>query len=159
MCLKNCILNVFTAFLVVVKVMKWLVFSIISVVLDMFSYHHIPLSFCFFSKFFIIWFLPPSPYSSHPLPFLSLSLVPIPPCFLLPYRLLPWQSKVLVSVSVTSPDLFHVVLRYANWGGSHVRGRVSVIEDAWNYYCGNCKCWEGTNMALFFSLPSLEWEE
>ncbi|XP_056241478.1 laminin subunit alpha-5 isoform X1 [Seriola aureovittata] len=50
----------------------------------------------------------------------------------------PIQSKVLVSVSVSSPDLFHVVLRYANWGGSDVRGRVSVIEDGWNYYCGNC---------------------
>uniref|UniRef100_A0AAQ6AFP7 Laminin subunit alpha 5 n=1 Tax=Amphiprion ocellaris TaxID=80972 RepID=A0AAQ6AFP7_AMPOC len=42
----------------------------------------------------------------------------------------PIQSKVLVSVSVSSPDLFHVVLRYANWGGSDVRGRVSVIEDS-----------------------------
>ncbi|XP_035864341.1 laminin subunit alpha-5 isoform X2 [Sander lucioperca] len=50
----------------------------------------------------------------------------------------PIQSKVLVSVSVSSPDLFHVVLRYANRGGSDMRGRVSVIEDAWNYYCGNC---------------------
>uniref|UniRef100_A0A8D3ECX5 Laminin subunit alpha 3 n=1 Tax=Scophthalmus maximus TaxID=52904 RepID=A0A8D3ECX5_SCOMX len=39
------------------------------------------------------------------------------------------QSKVLVSVSVGSPDLFHVVLRYANRAGSDVRGRVSVIED------------------------------
>uniref|UniRef100_A0A8C9YW11 Laminin, alpha 5 n=1 Tax=Sander lucioperca TaxID=283035 RepID=A0A8C9YW11_SANLU len=47
----------------------------------------------------------------------------------------PIQSKVLVSVSVSSPDLFHVVLRYANRGGSDMRGRVSVIEDAWNYYC------------------------
>lgn len=50
------------------------------------------------------------------------------------------QSKVLVSVLVTSPDLFHVVLRYANWGGLDVRGRVSVVEDSWNYYYGNCKC-------------------
>ncbi|XP_070695085.1 laminin subunit alpha-5 [Pempheris klunzingeri] len=50
----------------------------------------------------------------------------------------PIQSKVLVSVSVSSPDLFHVVLRYANRGGSDVLGRVSVIEDGWNYYCGNC---------------------
>uniref|UniRef100_A0AAQ6AMH3 Laminin subunit alpha-5 n=1 Tax=Amphiprion ocellaris TaxID=80972 RepID=A0AAQ6AMH3_AMPOC len=38
-----------------------------------------------------------------------------------------------------SPDLFHVVLRYANWGGSDVRGRVSVIEDSWNYYCEQSK--------------------
>uniref|UniRef100_A0A7N9AL26 Laminin subunit alpha-5 n=1 Tax=Mastacembelus armatus TaxID=205130 RepID=A0A7N9AL26_9TELE len=28
----------------------------------------------------------------------------------------PIQSKVLVSVSVSAPDLFRVVLRYANWG-------------------------------------------
>lgn len=56
---------------------------------------------------------------------------------------LPWQSKVLVSVSVSSPDLFRVVLRYANWGSSAVRGRVSVIEESWNYYCGNCKCRTG----------------
>ncbi|KAF3860796.1 hypothetical protein F7725_001051, partial [Dissostichus mawsoni] len=44
-------------------------------------------------------------------------------------------SKVLVSVSVSSPDLFHVVLRYANRGGADVLGRVSVIEDTWSYYC------------------------
>lgn len=49
------------------------------------------------------------------------------------------QSRVLVSVSVTSPDLYHVVLRFANWAGSAVLGRVSVIEDEWSYYCGNCK--------------------
>ncbi|XP_015258525.1 PREDICTED: laminin subunit alpha-5, partial [Cyprinodon variegatus] len=48
------------------------------------------------------------------------------------------QSKVLVSVFVTSPDLFRVVLRYSNWGGSAVRGRVSIIEDGWNHFCGNC---------------------
>lgn len=50
------------------------------------------------------------------------------------------QSKVLVSVSLHSPDLFHVVLRYVNWGGSDVVGRVSVIEDDWSVYCGNCEC-------------------
>nr|XP_033943330.1 laminin subunit alpha-5 isoform X2 [Pseudochaenichthys georgianus] len=49
----------------------------------------------------------------------------------------PIQSKVLVSVSVSSPDLFHVVLRYANRGGADVLGRVSVIEDTWSYYCGS----------------------
>ncbi|KAK5624087.1 hypothetical protein CRENBAI_015003 [Crenichthys baileyi] len=48
------------------------------------------------------------------------------------------QSKVLVSVFVTSPDLFRVVLRYSNWGGSPVQGRVSVIEDSKKYFCGNC---------------------
>uniref|UniRef100_A0A7N8WL84 Laminin, alpha 5 n=1 Tax=Mastacembelus armatus TaxID=205130 RepID=A0A7N8WL84_9TELE len=47
----------------------------------------------------------------------------------------PIQSKVLVSVSVSAPDLFRVVLRYANWGSSDVRGRLSVIEDSWNNYC------------------------
>ncbi|KAF7645654.1 hypothetical protein LDENG_00200400, partial [Lucifuga dentata] len=51
----------------------------------------------------------------------------------------PIQSKVLVPVSVSSPDLFHVVLRYANRGGLTVRGRVSVIEDGWSYYCGNLR--------------------
>ncbi|CAJ1084378.1 laminin subunit alpha-5 isoform X1 [Xyrichtys novacula] len=49
----------------------------------------------------------------------------------------PIQSRVLVTVSVSSPDLFHVVLRYTNRGGSDVRGRVAVIEDGWNYYCGS----------------------
>ncbi|XP_069382509.1 laminin subunit alpha-5 isoform X2 [Paralichthys olivaceus] len=52
-------------------------------------------------------------------------------------QMTPIQSKVLVSVSVGSPDLFHVVLRYANRGGSDVLGRVSVIEDGRNYRCGS----------------------
>lgn len=61
------------------------------------------------------------------------------------------QSKVLVSVSVSSPDLFHVVLRYANRVGSDVLGRVSVIEDGrWSYYCGNCECWMGLFFFFFF---------
>uniref|UniRef100_A0A4W6G0T1 Laminin, alpha 5 n=2 Tax=Percomorphaceae TaxID=1489872 RepID=A0A4W6G0T1_LATCA len=64
----------------------------------------------------------------------------------------PIQSKVLVSVSVNSPDLFHVVLRYASWGGSDVRGRVSVIEDGWNYRCGNCS--EQSKQIVF--APSVE---
>ncbi|XP_053280065.1 laminin subunit alpha-5, partial [Pleuronectes platessa] len=53
-------------------------------------------------------------------------------------QMTPIQSKVLVQVVVGSPDLFHVVLRYASRGGAGVRGRVSVIEDGWNYRCGNC---------------------
>lgn len=66
------------------------------------------------------------------------------------------QSKVLVSVSVSSPDLFHVVLRYANRVGSDVLGRVSVIEDGrWSYYCGNCECWMGLFFFFFFSHPSI----
>uniref|UniRef100_A0A8D3CNT9 Laminin subunit alpha-5 n=1 Tax=Scophthalmus maximus TaxID=52904 RepID=A0A8D3CNT9_SCOMX len=60
----------------------------------------------------------------------------------LEFRDFSWRGyalmSVLVSVSVGSPDLFHVVLRYANRAGSDVRGRVSVIEDGWSYRCGNC---------------------
>lgn len=86
------------------------------------------------------WCSPRSPASLHCFS-LPLCRVPSPPLFSPPpCSLVPRQSKVLVSVSVSAPDLFHVVLRYTNWGGSDVLGRVSVIEDGWNYYCGNCKC-------------------
>lgn len=51
------------------------------------------------------------------------------------------QSKVLLSVSLSSPDLFHMVLRYVNWGPTEVLGRVSVVENHWSLYCGNCECW------------------
>ncbi|XP_026188237.1 laminin subunit alpha-5 isoform X2 [Mastacembelus armatus] len=64
----------------------------------------------------------------------------------------PIQSKVLVSVSVSAPDLFRVVLRYANWGSSDVRGRLSVIEDSWNNYCHNCS--EQSKQIVF--APSVE---
>ncbi|XP_058499238.1 laminin subunit alpha-5 isoform X1 [Solea solea] len=64
----------------------------------------------------------------------------------------PIQSKVLVSVSVSSPDLFHVVLRYANWGGLAVRGRVWIIEDGWDFRCG--KCSEQSKQIVF--APSVE---
>uniref|UniRef100_A0A665VCL0 Laminin, alpha 5 n=1 Tax=Echeneis naucrates TaxID=173247 RepID=A0A665VCL0_ECHNA len=64
----------------------------------------------------------------------------------------PIQSKVLVSVSVSSPDLFHVVLCYTNWGGSDVRGRVSVVEEDWSSFCGNCS--EQTKQIVF--APSVE---
>uniref|UniRef100_A0A8C7JXD6 Laminin subunit alpha-5 n=1 Tax=Oncorhynchus kisutch TaxID=8019 RepID=A0A8C7JXD6_ONCKI len=50
------------------------------------------------------------------------------------------QSKVVVQVSVSSPDLFQIVLRYVNRGGLDMRGRVSVLEDGKNFMCGNCKC-------------------
>ncbi|XP_072512537.1 laminin subunit alpha-5 isoform X2 [Salminus brasiliensis] len=50
----------------------------------------------------------------------------------------PIQSQVLVEVVVGSPDLFHVVLRYVNRGGVDVQGRVSVVEDARHFLCGNC---------------------
>uniref|UniRef100_A0AAZ3R377 Laminin subunit alpha-5 n=1 Tax=Oncorhynchus tshawytscha TaxID=74940 RepID=A0AAZ3R377_ONCTS len=48
------------------------------------------------------------------------------------------QSKVVVQVSVSSPDLFQIVLRYVNRGGLDMRGRVSVLEDGKNFMCGNC---------------------
>lgn len=60
----------------------------------------------------------------------------------------PWQTKVLVSVFVTSPDLFRVALRYSNRAGSAVWGRVSVIEDGRSYYCGNCE-WEWGKKCIF----------
>lgn len=83
-------------------------------------------------------------------------LPPLLSLCLLPCSLVFRQSKVLVSVSVSSPDLFHVVLRYANRRGSDVRGRVSVIDDSWNYYCGNCESEEKKDRnasPLFSSIP------
>ncbi|XP_043080700.1 laminin subunit alpha-5 isoform X1 [Puntigrus tetrazona] len=53
-------------------------------------------------------------------------------------QLSPIQPRVLVEVVVGFPDLFHVVLHYVNRGGVDVRGRVSVIEDARHFLCGNC---------------------
>ncbi|XP_036390362.1 laminin subunit alpha-5 isoform X1 [Megalops cyprinoides] len=50
----------------------------------------------------------------------------------------PIQPKVVVAVSVSSPDLFHVVLRYVSRGSVDIRGRVSVLEDGKNFLCGNC---------------------
>uniref|UniRef100_A0A7N6B1R5 Laminin subunit alpha-5 n=1 Tax=Anabas testudineus TaxID=64144 RepID=A0A7N6B1R5_ANATE len=50
----------------------------------------------------------------------------------------PIQPKVLVSMLVSSPDLFHVVLRYVNPGSSDVRARLLIREDNWNYQCSNC---------------------
>lgn len=125
------------------------------------------LSFCFWLGFFfcvgVVHTPPPPPPLHHVflsfLFILSLSIFSCHSVFcpntfsLFPAafpRRVPWQSKVFVSVSISSPDLFHVVLRYANWGGSDVLGRVAVIEDGWNYYCGNCKCWVGTQKMLLF---------
>ncbi|XP_077572690.1 laminin subunit alpha-5 isoform X2 [Stigmatopora nigra] len=48
------------------------------------------------------------------------------------------QSKVLVPVWVSSPDLFRMVLRYSNVAGVEVRGRVSVLEDHGKNFCANC---------------------
>ncbi|XP_062872234.1 laminin subunit alpha-5 [Trichomycterus rosablanca] len=50
----------------------------------------------------------------------------------------PIQQRVLVEVVVSSPDLFHVVLRYVNRGGVDVWGRVSVLEANRHFLCGNC---------------------
>ncbi|XP_017342550.1 laminin subunit alpha-5 isoform X1 [Ictalurus punctatus] len=50
----------------------------------------------------------------------------------------PIQPLVLVEVVVGSPDLFHVVLRYVNRGGTDIRGRVSVMEESRNFLCSNC---------------------
>lgn len=49
-----------------------------------------------------------------------------------------------MSVSLDSPDVFFVVLRYVNRRGSDVWGRMTVVEDGRSHHCGNCKCWEGT---------------
>lgn len=119
-------------------------------------------------------FSPPSflpPYILHLFFNLVSSLLPLLPCApchlflprlpILPCCLARWslgQSKVLVSVSVGSPDLFHVVLRYANRAGSDVRGRVSVIEDGWSYRCGNCKCCADAAFPLPGLLSRLESE-
>lgn len=60
--------------------------------------------------------------------------------FLLPCSPVLWQSRVLVSVSVGSPDLFHVVLHYVNQASAEVLGRVLVLEGEWSSYCANCEC-------------------
>lgn len=57
----------------------------------------------------------------------------------LPCSLVLWQSSVVVSVSVGSPDLFHIVLRYVNQASVEVLGRVVVLEGDWSYYCANCE--------------------
>ncbi|XP_018593227.2 laminin subunit alpha-5 isoform X1 [Scleropages formosus] len=48
------------------------------------------------------------------------------------------QPKVVVSVSISTPDLFHMVLRFVNRGSTDVHGRISVLEDGKNFLCGNC---------------------
>lgn len=60
--------------------------------------------------------------------------------FLLPCSPVLWQSRVLVSVSVGSPDLFHVVLHYVNRASAEVLGRVLVLEGEWSSYSANCEC-------------------
>lgn len=50
------------------------------------------------------------------------------------------QPKVVVTLSVTSPDLFRLVFRHVNRGPANVEGRVSVLEEGKFNVCGNCKC-------------------
>lgn len=50
------------------------------------------------------------------------------------------QPKVVVTLNVTSPDLFRLVFRYVSRGPASVEGRVSVVEEGKFNVCGNCKC-------------------
>ena len=50
------------------------------------------------------------------------------------------QPKVVVTLNVTSPDLFRLVFRYVTRGSAIVEGRVSVVEEGKLNICGNCKC-------------------
>ncbi|KAF2978342.1 hypothetical protein EK904_004374 [Melospiza melodia maxima] len=51
------------------------------------------------------------------------------------------QPKVVVTVNVTSPDLFRLVFRYVSRGPASVQGRVSVLEEGKFNVCANsCPC-------------------
>ncbi|XP_053308878.1 laminin subunit alpha-5 isoform X2 [Spea bombifrons] len=50
----------------------------------------------------------------------------------------PIQPKVVLTINVTSPDLFRVVLRYVNRGSDSVTGKVSFREDRKSNACANC---------------------
>uniref|UniRef100_A0A8D2NNY2 Laminin subunit alpha 5 n=1 Tax=Zosterops lateralis melanops TaxID=1220523 RepID=A0A8D2NNY2_ZOSLA len=62
------------------------------------------------------------------------------------------QPKVVVTVNVTSPDLFRLVFRYVSRGPASVEGRVSVVEEGKFNVCGNCT--EQTKQIVF--APSTE---
>ncbi|GCB66795.1 hypothetical protein scyTo_0005035, partial [Scyliorhinus torazame] len=62
----------------------------------------------------------------------------------------PIQPKVVVTVNVTSPDLFRIVFRYVNRGSADVKGMVMVSELSLD--CGNCS--EQTKQIIF--APSTE---
>uniref|UniRef100_A0A8C4W263 Laminin subunit alpha-5 n=1 Tax=Gopherus evgoodei TaxID=1825980 RepID=A0A8C4W263_9SAUR len=64
----------------------------------------------------------------------------------------PIQPKVVVTLNVTSPDLFRIVFRYVNRGPANVEGRVSVLEEGKFNVCGNCT--EQTKQIIF--APSTE---
>ncbi|XP_078274826.1 laminin subunit alpha-5 [Rhinoraja longicauda] len=63
----------------------------------------------------------------------------------------PIQTKVVVTVNVTSPDLFRIVFRFVNRGPVDVKGMVVVSEVNLNV-CGNCS--EQTKQIIF--TPSTE---
>lgn len=46
----------------------------------------------------------------------------------------------MVTLNVTSPDLFRLVFRYVSRGPASVEGRVSVVEEGKFNVCDNCKC-------------------
>ncbi|XP_075032849.1 laminin subunit alpha-5 isoform X1 [Mixophyes fleayi] len=50
----------------------------------------------------------------------------------------PYQPKVILTINVTSPDLFRVVFRYLNRGADSVYGKVSFIEEKKFNACANC---------------------
>ncbi|XP_073463613.1 laminin subunit alpha-5 isoform X3 [Aquarana catesbeiana] len=50
----------------------------------------------------------------------------------------PYQPKVILTINVTSPDLFRVVFRYVNRGSDSVYGKVSFIEEKKFNACANC---------------------
>nr|XP_033819501.1 laminin subunit alpha-5 isoform X1 [Geotrypetes seraphini] len=62
------------------------------------------------------------------------------------------QPKVVVTIHVTSPDLFCIVFRYANRGSASVEGRVSVLEEGKVHGCDSCS--EQTKQVVF--PPSME---
>uniref|UniRef100_A0A8B9SV76 Laminin subunit alpha 5 n=1 Tax=Anas platyrhynchos TaxID=8839 RepID=A0A8B9SV76_ANAPL len=62
------------------------------------------------------------------------------------------QPKVVVTLNVTSPDLFRLVFRYVSRGPASVEGRVSVVEEGKFNVCDNCT--EQTKQIVF--APSTE---
>uniref|UniRef100_A0A8D0HF41 Laminin subunit alpha 5 n=1 Tax=Sphenodon punctatus TaxID=8508 RepID=A0A8D0HF41_SPHPU len=64
----------------------------------------------------------------------------------------PIQPMVVVTLNVTSPDLFRLIFRYVNRGPANVEGRVSVLEEGKFNVCDNCT--EQTKQIVF--TPSSE---
>nr|AAI61643.1 LOC100145762 protein [Xenopus tropicalis] len=59
----------------------------------------------------------------------------------------PFQPKVVLTINVTSPDLFRVVFRFVNRGADSVHGKVSFIEERKFNACANCS--EQTKRIVF----------